>query len=243
MPKQKPTCKDRNSISVKIKDNQFTSHGSQLLRLTTIIILVALILYFTSVPILTALGEFLVRTDEPASSDAAVVLSTGIEYYPRLMEAAALFRDGLTKRVAINGNRKSEALIELERRGFQSCCLWYEDAVRVLELLGVPKERVIIINAESAYDTVSEAKIVGEALTDAGVTSIILTTSKYHTRRARYIWRRLFPNRFAMRVIAARSDPFSTRAWWKEGRQIRWVLAEYGAWFYYFWKAGLNIVR
>jgi len=102
---------------------------------------------------------------------------------------------------------------------------------------------VIIINAESAYDTVSEAKLVGEVLSEAGITSIILTTSKYHTRRARYIWKKLFPDRFTIRAVAARNDPFSPEAWWKEGRQVRWVLAEYGAWIYYFWKTGWSKVR
>ena len=223
--------------------NKPASFRSKLLQLVIIVLVAALLLYFLSGPIMIMVGEFLVQADEPARSDAVVVLSTGIEYYPRLMEAAALFRDGLTKRVAINGNRKSEALIELERRGFQSCCLWYEDALRVLELLGVQKERVIIINAESAYDTVSEAKLVGEVLSEAGITSIILTTSKYHTRRARYIWKKLFPDRFTIRAVAARNDPFLPEAWWKEGRQVRWVLAEYGAWIYYFWKTGWSKVR
>ncbi len=223
--------------------NKPASFRSKLLRLVIIVLVAALLLYFLSGPIMIMVGEFLVQSDEPARSDAVVVLSTGIEYYPRLMEAAALFRDGLTKRVAINGNRKSEALRELERRGFQSCCLWYKDTVRVLELLGVPKERVIIINAESAYDTVSEAKLVGEVLSEAGITSIILTTSKYHTRRARYIWKKLFPDRFTIRAVAARNDPFLPEAWWKEGRQVRWVLAEYGAWIYYFWKTGWSKVR
>lgn len=223
--------------------NKPASFRSKLLQLVIIVLVAALLLYFLSGPIMIMVGEFLVQADEPARSDAVVVLSTGIEYYPRLMEAAMLFQDGFAERVAINGNRKSEALIELERRGFQSCCLWYEDAVRVLELLGVPKERVIIINAESAYDTVSEAKLVGEVLSEAGITSIILTTSKYHTRRARYIWKKLFPDRFTIRAVAARNDPFSPEAWWKEGRQVRWVLAEYGAWIYYFWKTGWSKVR
>lgn len=223
--------------------NKPASFRSKLLQLVIIVLVAALLLYFLSGPIMIMVGEFLVQADEPARSDAVVVLSTGIEYYPRLMEAAMLFQDGFAERVAINGNRKSEALRELERRGFQSCCLWYEDALRVLELLGVPKERVIIINAESAYDTVSEAKLVGEVLSEAGITSIILTTSKYHTRRARYIWKKLFPDRFTIRAVAARNDPFSPEAWWKEGRQVRWVLAEYGAWIYYFWKTGWSKVR
>lgn len=223
--------------------NKPASFRSKLLQLVIIVLVAALLLYFLSGPIMIMVGEFLVQADEPARSDAVVVLSTGIEYYPRLMEAAMLFQDGFAERVAINGNRKSEALRELERRGFQSCCLWYEDTVRVLELLGVQKERVIIINAESAYDTVSEAKLVGEVLSEAGITSIILTTSKYHTRRARYIWKKLFPDRFTIRAVAARNDPFSPEAWWKEGRQVRWVLAEYGAWIYYFWKTGWSKVR
>jgi len=227
---------------VKAK-NKPASFRSKLLQLVIIVLVAALLLYFLSGPIMIMVGEFLVQADEPARSDAVVVLSTGIEYYPRLMEAAMLFQDGFAERVAINGNRKSEALRELERRGFQSCCLWYEDALRVLELLGVQKERVIIINAESAYDTVSEAKLVGEVLSEAGITSIILTTSKYHTRRARYIWKKLFPDRFTIRAVAARNDPFSPEAWWKEGRQVRWVLAEYGAWIYYFWKTGWSKVR
>ena len=223
--------------------NKPASFRSKLLQLVIIVLVAALLLYFLSGPIMIMVGEFLVQADEPARSDAVVVLSTGIEYYPRLMEAAMLFQDGFAERVAINGNRKSEALIELERRGFQSCCLWYEDALRVLELLGVQKERLIIISAESAYDTVSEAKLVGEVLSEAGITSIILTTSKYHTRRARYIWKKLFPDRFTIRAVAARNDPFLPEAWWKEGRQVRWVLAEYGAWIYYFWKTGWSKVR
>ena len=37
-----------------------------------------------------------------------------------------------------------------------------------------------------------------------------------------------------------KDDPFNPKAWWKEGRQIRWVLSEYGAWFYYYWQALVN---
>ncbi|MFQ5918260.1 MAG: hypothetical protein ACE5I0_10670, partial [Candidatus Binatia bacterium] len=110
-------------------NKKVTSFSSKLIRLVIILLVAALVLYFLSERIMITVGEFLVRVDEPARSDAVVVLSTGIEYYPRLMEAAALFREGFAERVAINGNRKSEALRELERRGFQRCCPWYEDAV------------------------------------------------------------------------------------------------------------------
>jgi uncharacterized SAM-binding protein YcdF (DUF218 family) len=228
---------------MKNRSDRSPSFARKIIRLGIIIFIVVLLVYVLSGTIMTAVGEFLVLTEEPVRSDAAVVLSTGVEYYPRLMEAAKLFRDGLAARVAINGNRKSETLRWLERQGFQACCPWYENAVRILEVLGVPRKDVIAINAEDAYDTVSEAKIVGKALADEGVTSVIVTTSKYHTRRAGYIWRHLYAGQFTIRVAAASKDPFSPRAWWKEGRQIRWLLAEYGAWIYFFWKTGWDTDR
>ncbi|HEY5790585.1 MAG TPA: YdcF family protein, partial [Gammaproteobacteria bacterium] len=45
-------------------------------------------------PLLGAAGRFLVRDDAPPRADAAVVLATGLEYYDRLIEAAALYREG-----------------------------------------------------------------------------------------------------------------------------------------------------
>jgi len=32
------------------------------------------------------------------------------------------------------------------------------------------------------------------------------------------------------------TDPYDPGSWWRNGRQIRWVMAEYGAWIYYWWK-------
>lgn len=206
-----------------------------------VLLIVSALLYLFLGNILAAVGGFLVLEEKPEPSEAVVVLSTGIEYYPRLIEAAALFREGYAKKVVINGNRKTKTLRELERKGFTSCCLWYEDSLRILSLLGVPRDRVVTVSAEDAYDTVSEAKAVGTELINAGINRIIITTSKYHTRRARYIWERSFPHQFSIRTVPARDDPYSSSGWWKEGRQIRWVLAEYGAWIYYHWKKSQKI--
>ena len=198
------------------------------------------LLYFSVGALLPALGGFLVRSNDPTPSEAVVVLSTGIEYYPRLIEAARLFREGFAGKVVINGNRKTKVLRDLEMKGFTPCCPWYENALRILSLLGVPRDRVVTISAEDAYDTVSESEAVGRELIRAGIKSIILTTSKSHTRRAQYIWEHTFPDQFSIQTVAAQTDPYSPTEWWKEGRQIRWVLAEYGAWIYYFWKKRLG---
>jgi len=195
-----------------------------------------LLLWLFSGPILSQLGQFLISDRKPVVSDAVVVLCTGVEYYPRLVEAADLFRKGLAKKVVINGNRKTDALRDLEGRGFKECCPWYEDYVRILGILGVPRKDILAIDAEDAYDTVSEARIVGSTLIKKGFKRLIITTSKSHTRRANYIWSNMFKGKISICTVSAKTDPFDVHGWWKQGRQIRWVLAEYGAWGYYWWK-------
>ena len=195
-----------------------------------------LLLWLFSGPILGQFGQFLICDEKPVVSDAVVVLNTSVEYYPRLIEAADLFRKGLAQKVVINGNRKTDALRGLEKRGFKECCPWYEDRVRILEILGVPRKEILTISAEDAYDTVSEAVAVGRELVREGFKRVIITTSKSHTRRAGYIWATMFGEQLSICTVAAKTDPYDPTGWWKEGRQIRWVLAEYGAWVYYWWK-------
>jgi uncharacterized SAM-binding protein YcdF (DUF218 family) len=194
------------------------------------------LIYIASGPLLTFAGQWLVLDEKPNISDAVVVLNTGAEYYPRLIEAADLFRKGFAQKVVINGNRKTDVLRGLEKRGFKECCPWHEDRVRILEILGVPRKEILPISAENAYDTVSEAEAVGRELVRKGFRRVIITTSKSHTRRAGYIWTTMFGDRLSICTVAAKTDPYDPKGWWKQGRQIRWVLAEYGAWVYYWWK-------
>lgn len=195
------------------------------------------LLYAASGWILSSIGEFLVVDEAPVHCDAVVVLNTGVEYYPRLMEAANLYKLGLVKRVVINGNRKTDTLRDLERKGFTPCCEWYEDRVRILVMLGVKEKDILPVSAEDAYDSVSEAQVVGKKLMETGISRIIITTSKYHTRRARFVWKSIYGNHLEITTVTAKSDPYDPEGWWKIGRQIRWVLAEYGAWIYDFWKS------
>jgi uncharacterized SAM-binding protein YcdF (DUF218 family) len=209
-----------------LKNQTMIRKNRKTIYLGLIVLVLALALYVFSGTLLTSIGGFLVANDPPMQSDAVVVLNTGLEYYSRLIQAADLYKEGFVKKV----------VVKLERKGFQVCCPWYEESTRILGLLGVPREQIITISAENAYDTVSEAKAVGESLIQSGISRIIISTSKSHTRRARYIWKSLFQDQLSIRIAAARSDPYTPSGWWKEGRQIRWVLAEYGAWLYCFWK-------
>jgi uncharacterized SAM-binding protein YcdF (DUF218 family) len=199
------------------------------------VILVLFFVFFTG-PLLRKMGSLLLVDELPMPSDAVVILNTGVEFYPRLIQAAEIYHQGLVQKVVFNGNRKTDTLRELEAKGFTRCCPWYSDSVRILTMLGVPQEDIIWISAEDAYDTVSEAATVGHELLRFEFSKIIITTSKSHTRRARFIWKNMYANQLTVRMVSAKSDPYDPQSWWKDGRQIRWVLAEYGAWIYYWWK-------
>ena len=192
--------------------------------------------YFSFGKIMGGLGEYIMHHEIAQPSEAVIVLNTGLEYYPRLIEAADLFREGLAERIVINGNRKDDILRGLEKKGFTRCCPWNEESLRILAMLGVPREKVISIDVEDAYDTVTEAEAVGKEIVRQGYRRIIITTSKYHSRRAHFIWTRMLGEKLDIYTVAAKADPYDPHGWWKEGRQIRWVMAEYGAWIYYWWK-------
>jgi uncharacterized SAM-binding protein YcdF (DUF218 family) len=193
-------------------------------------------LYERRGPILEKIGSLLILGQTPLPSDAAGVLYTGVEYYPRLAEAANLYRSGLARQIVINGKRRTEFVRKLERQGYEPCCFWYEDPVHVLEIFGVPRRAVIRVNGEDAYDTVTEARVVGKVLLGRGMKSVMVTTSKFHTRRAHRIWKEIYGDKLSLFSVAAKEDPFDPKGWWKHGEQVRWVLAEYGGWIYYLWQ-------
>jgi len=185
--------------------------------------------------ILTGIGSFLVVQDIPQKADAAVVLYTGVDIYPRLIEAADLYRKVKVEKVVINGNRKTDVLRQLESSGYVSPCKWYADEISALAHQGEARDHILAISSENAYDTISEAKIVGSTLMNNGMTNIIITTSKFHSRRAHHIWKNMYKGKLQIYIAPAATDPFDPGSWWKNSRQIRWLLSEYGAWVYYYW--------
>jgi hypothetical protein len=60
------------------------------------------------------------------------------------------------------------------------------------------------------------------------------------SRRACHIWKNLYQGRIRIEVTGAWTDPYSPTTWWQSGRQIRWVLSEYGAWVLYVWNEFKN---
>ena len=197
---------------------------------------IAILLYVFRAGWLGYLGRSLVVDDPSATADVAVVLSTGVDYLPRLLQAAHLYREKRVNKILINGNRKTDAIRELEKQGFVPACDWPENSLRILEMHGVPREEVWAVSAEDVFDTVSEAQTIKLFLQNNVVNSLIITTSKFHTRRALYIWRKVLGTDNNIYISAAVDDPFDPDSWWQDGRQVKQVMGEYGGMAYYVWK-------
>lgn len=198
--------------------------------------IVIVLLYLSRAAWLGYLGRSLVVDEPEAKADVAVVLSTGVDYIPRLLQAATLYRHGRVSMVLINGNRKTDVIRKLEKKGFVPCCNTYENSLRILEMHGVPREKVWTVDAEDVFDTVSEAQTIKPFLARHEVKSMIITTSKFHTRRARYVWQKVMETEEGIYASAAQDDPFDPGGWWTQGRQVKQVMGEYGGLAYYLWK-------
>lgn len=204
------------------------------LLIITLIILTILILSRTTW--LSYLGQKLIIDNPAEKADVAIVLTTGVDYLPRLLQAAKLYRDKRVPRILINGNRKTDAIRKLELQGFVSDCKWYENSLRILSMYGVPREKVWTVSAEDVFDSVSEAQVIKPFLVKQNVSNLIITTSKFHTRRSGYVWRKVMGKNYSITTSAAAEDPFDPDNWWNNGRQVKQVMGEYGGMAYYLWK-------
>ena len=213
------------------------SNNRKLLLFSTLTILLSVLASFLFVLVA---GHWVVRSDELTISDASVILYSGVEVFPRIVESAKLYEQKKVSKVVLNGNRKLDLLKKLEKQGFKRPGSWEREYVALLIFLGVDPDDIIVLEFPDVYDTVSEARAVGDHLVKSGIKKVIITTSKYHTARAGHIWERMHGNNLVISVAPATEDPFDPSAWWKSGRQTKWLMAEYGAWIFYLWNGFIN---
>ncbi len=149
---------------------------------------------------LRALGGYLVRSEQPARADIAVV-PAGDYYGYRILKAAELVRQGFTGVVLVSSPDGMYGYGEAE--------LAIPFAVRH----GYPASWFVAL-PNKAHSTREEALAVAPELRKRAVRKCLLVTSNYHTRRAGGIFRSAAPE-VEFRVIAAQDEFFRPGDWWK----------------------------
>ena len=190
-------------------------------------LLFLLILLFLTVA-LWGVGRWLVVEDPLERAHAIVVLSGRMPM--RAQEAAALYREGWATQVWVT--KPAGVGPELEAMGIPFVGEEFYSE-RVLMHLGVPVDAIHVLEP-AAENTVAEMDAVANALEREHASSVIIVTTKAHTRRVRTLWRmRARPGMHAI-VRAVRDDPFDPAHWWRTTSDaldvVREVLGLANAW-------------
>ena len=164
--------------------------------------------YFARYPLLRFAGESWIVEDSLQRSDAIIVLSDDNFYADRATRAAQVFRDGMAPLVVASGRRLRP------RAGIA------ELMAHDLFERGVPKDKILPVEHDSD-NTREEAETLAKVALQRKWKSVIVVTSNYHTRRARYIFQRVFPPGIVIRVTGARDGDFDPERWWEKRISVK----------------------
>lgn len=165
-------------------------------------------LYLARHPILRFAGEELVVEDALQKSDAIIILSDDNFYADRATRAAELYRQGLAPVVVASG-------IRLRPYAGISELMTHDLVER-----GVPRENILPF-PQDADNTREEALALKPLALQKRWKSVLVVTSNFHTRRARFIFRRVFPAEVTVRMAGARDADFDPAHWYERRRSVK----------------------
>ena len=179
--------------------------------------------------ILQTAAELLIVEDALVPAEFSVLLSGETEERPR--RVTELYRQGLATVVLVCHKRKTEAQ---RARRLPSHT---EILVATLELYGVRRSTIVVLGrASDVTSTCEEALTVKRHLDDRRADgSIALVTSAFQTRRARWIFARVFKDSaYTLQVAPAPYSSFDVTNWWRHEEGVIIVNNEYIKLGFYF---------
>lgn len=160
-----------------------------------------------------------------------VVLAGAIAYEERCAQAAEIWHERPMARIVLTNDGVRSGWVSAQQRN----PLFIERARQALERAGVPRQKIEEL-PQTVAGTYQEAVLLRDFTAARGVRSIIVVTSPYHTRRARWILRRVFEGSGVEVAVAAASPDATTprpATWFLSGRGWRDVAGEYAKFLFY----------
>jgi len=214
---------DAEPAATSVRRSRTKRRRSRLIALGVLVLLVVVgaIVFF-------GVGRWLVVEDPLASADAIVVLSGQLP--ERAIEAARIYHLRDAKQVWIT--QQPNPADRLAKLGIHFVGEEFYDE-EVLIVLGVPADALRVLEKPAA-NTEAEVDEISSDMKAEGLNSVIIVTSKPHTRRVRAIWnRRAGPSLRAI-VRYPDSDPYDAAHWWRHTRDaldvVRELLGLLNAW-------------
>jgi uncharacterized SAM-binding protein YcdF (DUF218 family) len=168
-------------------------------------------------------GSWLIREDPLAPAQAVVVLSGGLP--DRALAAAEIFRRSKAQEVWLTHPQQPGAAMQQLNLPYAG-----EDEYNRMVLIstGVPPGDIRILKPP-VNNTADEMKAVLEEIERQPQATVIVVTSKAHTRRVRAIWNLVSRGAHHGHVLvrAAPGDSFDDRHWWRTSNDALSVVREY----------------
>src|SRR6516162_1736405 len=194
----------------RFKSSIRSDRGGIFFRFLFLIFLVifAFVIYLARYPILRLAGNFWVVDESPQASDAIVILSDDDYGAVRASRAADLYRASWAPRIVASGRtlRPYISIAELMQRDLTD--------------RGVPATAVVRV-PNRARNTLDEAGAVSEFLSAHGWKKIIVVTSNYHTRRARFIYEHVLAPGTELRILATPDPAYDLNSWWRKREGVK----------------------
>jgi len=191
---------------------------------------VALILALWPLAAWAAARHLIVQTPV-ARADAIVVLSGSAAYLERTRKAAEMYREGYAPLIILTDDHQQGGWSNAEGRN----PYFVERARRELERAGVPLEKIESL-PQIVASTHDESRLLRDYAEARGLTSLLVVTSAYHSRRALWTMRRVFEGnnvRLDLTAVAPGGQTPPASTWWFSPRGWQAVAGEYVKLAYY----------
>ena len=201
---------------MRISGRRNPERGGALISLIILVVVVVLcaIAYWVRHPVMRFAAESWVIDEPAAHADALLLLGDDNFYADRATRAAEMIRHGVAPVVVASGRRlrPSAGIAELQEH----------DLIE----RGVPKDKIIRF-PHDAESTLEEAVRLARLCSERHFRSVIVVTSNYHARRARYIFANVFPPGIAVSVAGAHDGDFDPDHWWEKRKSKELFVHEF----------------
>lgn len=166
---------------------------------------------------LPGVGTYLEVRDDVAPADVLVVLAGNAP--ERMRHALQLYREGYAPQLLVSNERVST-------HGMETTWLaLYRAGLSAAEL---PAEALIVLDDPIPESTLDEARRAAELLRERGLSSAILVTDTFHSRRSAMMFGAEF-RRQGLRVVSSPADEgrLELDRWWEHPETALVVAEEY----------------
>jgi len=176
-------------------------------------------------------AKFLITESPLDKADAIVILGGSATYKERAHEAARLLHQGRSQLILITNDNMRGPWSSAEQRNLY----YYERSFDELRNAGIAAQNIEVV-MDPVASTYEEAQVIRDYAQQHGLKAILIVTSAYHSRRALWVFSRVFRDTgIRIGLVTARpgeeSPPPAT--WWLSARGWRLVPTEYVKMVYY----------